>query len=430
MAAVKLVVVGASRVFAPTIVADLWHARDDLAGSTVALCDVNADTLDVTTRVVQRMVVERDMPYRIESSTDRRDLLDGADYVIVAIALDHRRLWTIDLDIAEKHGMVLTTGDTVGPGGWSRALRTVPAIQAIARDMEDLCPGAWLFNYTNPMCAICRTLAKTSDLKVVGLCHGIEGTTRRLAQFLGLPEDELSVRAAGINHLQWILDLRRNGTDLYSALKAAQRPPASERLDVSWDLMELYGYFPSPGDRHVSEFFPWHCRPGDDGKLPRGLFRFDMDEYFDRGAEVQRRFTEIAGGSDPLPDSLFKTTSEKAVKLIAALAAGRGGSYHVNIPNEDSVSNLAPWANVEVPARFDASGMAREPIGALPEPVAGTLRPWIDQLELLTDAIVQRDRELALLALLADRTIVDVDTGLAMGRELLDAHADYLREYH
>ena len=150
MAAVKIVVIGASRVFAPTIVADLWHAREDLAGSTIALCDVDADTLDITTRVVQRMATERNMPYRIESSTARRDLLDGADYVIIAIALDHRRLWTIDLDIAERSGMVLTTGDTVGPGGWSRALRTVPVIQAIAEDMADLCPDAWLFNYTNP----------------------------------------------------------------------------------------------------------------------------------------------------------------------------------------------------------------------------------------------------------------------------------------
>ena len=430
MAAVKIVVIGASRVFAPTIVADLWHARDDLAGSTIAFCDVDADTLDITTRVVQRMATERNMPYRIESSTARRDLLDGADYVIIAIALDHRRLWTIDLDIAERSGMVLTTGDTVGPGGWSRALRTVPVIQAIAEDMADLCPDAWLFNYTNPMCAICRTLAKTTDLKVVGLCHGIEGSTRRLAQFLDRPEEDVSVRAAGINHLQWILDLRCNGSDLYPALKAAARPPATERLDVSWDLMELYGFFPSPGDRHVSEFFPWYCRPAADGKLPRGLFRFDMDEYFDRGAEVQRRFTDIAGGSAELPDSLFKPTHEKAVKLIAALAAGRDGSYHVNIPNEDSVGNLAPSANVEVPAWFDASGMAREPVGALPEPVAGTLRPWIDQLELLTDAIIQRNRELALLALLADRTIVDVDVGLAMGRELLDAHTPYLNEYH
>ena len=430
MAAVKIVVIGASRVFAPTIVADLWHARDDLAGSTIALCDIDADTLGVTTRVVERMVNERDMPYQIESSSDRRDLLRGADYVIVAIALDHRRLWTIDLDIAETHGMVLTTGDTVGPGGWSRALRTVPPIQAIAEDMEDLCPDAWLFNYTNPMCAICRTLAKTTNLKVVGLCHGIEGTTKRLAQFLDLPAQDISVRAAGINHLQWILDLRRNGTDLYPALKAAERLPASERLDVSWDLMELYGLFPSPGDRHVSEFFPWYCRPSGNGQLPRGLFRFDMDEYFDRGAEVQRRFTEIASGSAPLPDSLFKPTSEKAVKLIAALAANRGGSYHVNIPNQDSIANLAPSANVEVPAWFDASGMAREPIGSIPEPIAGTLRPWIDQLELLTDAIIQRDRDLALLALLADRTIVDVDVGLAMGRELMDAHAANLLEYH
>ena len=416
MAAVKIVVIGASRVFAPTIVADLWHAREDLAGSTIALCDVDADTLDITTRVVQRMATERNMPYRIESSTARRDLLDGADYVIIAIALDHRRLWTIDLDIAERSGMVLTTGDTVGPGGWSRALRTVPVIQAIAEDMADLCPDAWLFNYTNPMCAICRTLAKTTDLKVVGLCHGIEGSTRRLAQFLDRPEEDVSVRAAGINHLQWILDLRCNGSDLYPALKAAARPPATERLDVSWDLMELYGFFPSPGDRHVSEFFPWYCRPAADGKLPRGLFRFDMDEYFDRGAEVQRRFTDIAGGSAELPDSLFKPTHEKAVKLIAALAAGRDGSYHVNIPNEGSVSNLAPWANVEVPAWFDTSGMSREPVGARSrgrDAASGSTSLS------LTDAIIQRNRELALLALLAG-TIVDVDVGLAMGRELLD----------
>jgi alpha-galactosidase len=254
--AVKIVLIGASRVFAPSIVADLWDARDDLAGSTLALCDLNADGLRVVTDVIQRMIDERGMPYRLESSTDRRDLLDGADFVVTSIAVDHRRLWEIDIDVARRHGLILTTGDTVGTGGWSRALRTVPVFQAIAADMEDLCPDAWLFNYTNPMSVICRTLEKTTELKVVGLCHGIEGTTQRIAEFMRVEVDSLSVRAAGINHLQWIMDLTREGQDFYPEFKAAPHPPPDSHWEVSWELMDIYGMFPSPGDRHVSEFCP------------------------------------------------------------------------------------------------------------------------------------------------------------------------------
>ena len=430
MPAVKIVVIGASRVFAPSIAADLWDARDDLAGSTLALCDIDADGLRVTTRVIQRMIDERGMPYRLESSTERRDLLDGADYVVTAIAIDHRRLWTIDLDIAQRHGLILPTGDTVGAGGWSRALRTVPLFQAIAADVQARCPDAWLLNYTNPMSVICRTLEKTTDLKVVGLCHGIEGTTRRIAEFMHVAVDELSVRAAGINHLQWILDLTRNGEDFYPDFKAAPHPPPEARWDVSWELMNIYGHFPSPGDRHVSEFFPWYSRADANGRLEKGLFRFDLDEYFGRGDSRRAEFAAMAAGAQSLDERLFEPTQEKAIKLVVALAAGRRASYTVNIANRGAIANLQPFANVEVPAWFDASGLQRDPVGSMPEPIAAVLRPWVDQIELLADAIVRRDKQAAMLALLADRTIVDLDAGLAMGRELLEAHAPYLTEYH
>ena len=430
MAAVKVVVIGASRVFAPSIVADLWQARDALAGSTLALCDIDADGLEITTRVLRRMIDERGMPYRLESSTDRSDLLNGADFVITAIALDHRRLWTIDLDIAEKYGYVLTTGDSVGVGGWSRALRTVPMFQAIAADMQNLCPEAWLLNYTNPMSVICRTLEKTTALKVVGLCHGIEGTTGQIADFMNVSANELSVRAAGINHLQWIMGLTHNGADFYPRFKAALRSRTDSCWDVSCELMEMYGCFPSPGDRHVSEFFPWYGHADADDGLKKGLFRFDLDGYFDKADSRRTDFEDMARGVRPLDDGLFEPTREKAIKLVTALAADKGCRYTVNITNARSIANVQSHANVEVPAWFDGRGLRCEPFGPLPEPIAAILRQWVDQIELLVDAIIHRDKEAALLALLADRTILDVDVGLAMGREMFEAHAPYLADYY
>ena len=376
------------------------------------------------------MIDERGMPYRLESSTQRRELLDGADFVVTAIAIDHRRLWTIDLDIAQRHGLILTTGDTVGAGGWSRALRTVPVFQAIAADMEELCPTAWLLNYTNPMSVICRTLEKTTNLNVVGLCHGIEGTTRHIAEFTQVAADELSVRAAGINHLQWILDLTLNGDDFYPEFKSALDSRSDPKWVVSWELMDIYGHFPSPGDRHVSEFFPWYGQADADGRLKKGLFRFDLDEYFGVADARRAEFAALAAGAQPLDDRLFKPTQEKAIKLVVALAAGKRAGHTVNIANHGAITNVQAFANVEVPAWFDAGGLQRDPVGPLSEPVAGILRQWVDQIELLADAIVQRDKHAAILALLADRTKVDLDAGLAMGRELFEAHAPYLTEYH
>ena len=376
------------------------------------------------------MIDERGMPYKLESSTERRDLLDGADFVITAIAIDHRRLWTIDLDIAARHGLILTTGDTVGAGGWSRALRTVPVFQAIAADMHELCPDAWLLNYTNPMSVICRTLEKTTDLKVVGLCHGIEGTTRHIAEFMHVPVGELSVRAAGINHLQWILELTRNGEDFYPEFKAALESRSDPEWGVSQELMDIYGYFPSPGDRHVSEFFPGYSRAGADGRLKKGLFRFDLDGYF--GVAEARRvdFAAMAAGAQPLDDRLFEPTREKAIKLVVALASGKRAGHTVNIANREAITDLQPFANVEVPAWFDESGLERDPVRPLPGAIAAGLRQWVDQIELLAGAIIQRDKQAAILALLADRTIVDLDAGLAMGNELFEAHTPYLTEYH
>src|SRR3954447_14947220 len=264
---IKVVIIGAgSTVFTPGLIADMVNS-EHLHDASVALVDIDPLAVDVMTRLAQRMARERGVSLKIEGTTDRRKVLAGADFVTTTIAVGGVRGWEHDVRIPERAGVYQTVGDSVGPGGVFRALRHVPELVAIARDMEELCPDAWLFNYTNPLSANVRGVQKSSPIKCIGLCHGILHTRQLLARDLGVDAHDLNVVAAGVNHLCWGLDIRHEGHDLYPALReqmatrlAAPDTIASDDVyegfqQVSARLMQLYGYYPSPGDRHVAEFY-------------------------------------------------------------------------------------------------------------------------------------------------------------------------------
>jgi len=441
---VKIVIIGAgSTVFTPGLIADLTGSKL-FSDATVALVDINPQSAETMARYAKRVARERGVGLQVEYATDRRDVLPGADFVTVTIAVGGVRAWEKDVRIPEAHGVWQTVGDSVGPGGVFRALRHVPELVAIARDMEELCPQAWLFNYTNPLSALVRGVQKSSPIKAVGLCHGVMHTRSGIAHDLGFAPADLNLTAAGVNHLAWVLDLRHKGTDVYPQYRDLVRswlisPPAAsddpyERFqEVSARLMEIYGYYPSPGDRHVAEFFPFFLRKSTHGLDYGTQSGLDMtnrilasrDERWDRIAAQ-------AEGRAELDRRLFDEAreGERVVSIMEAIVTDQPLlELAVNVRNEGLISNLPSEAVVEVPGLIDGRGVHGIPVGALPEGIAGILNARVRQQELTVDAALSGDRTLALQALLADPLVPSLEAAEGMLDQALEAHAHYLPRF-
>ncbi len=423
MPAKRIVLIGAgSMTFTRGLLMDLVLAPH-LQGSTVALVDVNAEKLDLAARLARQMIAQEGAHLSVEASTDRCDMLAGADYVITTISVGGHPAWEKDLKIPLKYGITQTVGDSVGPGGLSRALRHVPVIVGVAEDMEDLCPDAILFNYTNPMTVICRSVARETDTTVVGLCHGVPNTVTYLAEYMGVPRDELEVRAAGINHMVWLTTLLRNGADAYPALWDLYRAKGPADRPASFELMELYGRFPGPGHEHIMEFFPWFVteRTGYGAAYGEGLFPIDEQSRgrVDRTAHLHAE----ADGRVRIP---VRRSGEDVMEIITALITNQPKVVAVNVPNYGAVPDLQDEAVIEVSSLIDGSGI--QPLRNLDLPVgaADVLRARLDQQELTSLAAVHGDRALALQALLAEHGVASVADARAMLDELLTAQADHL----
>ena len=441
----KLVIIGAgSTVFTPGLIADLTSSRH-FADATVALVDINPDAAATMARYTERVARERGVGLRVEYASDRREVLAGADFVTVTIAVGGARAWEQDVRIPEAHGVWQTVGDSVGPGGVFRALRHVPELVAIARDMEELCPEAWLFNYTNPLTALVRAVHKTSSIKAAGLCHGVLHTREVIAHALGVPHHELSVTVAGLNHLAWVLDMRHGGQDLYPAFRELQRgwlatpPPATDGdlyagfQEVSARLMEIYGYYPSPGDRHVAEFFPFFLRQTDQGLGYGTQVGLDMTNRIlaSRDDRWDRIAAQAEGRAD-LDRTLFDEAreGERVVAIMEAIETGQPLlELAVNVRNDGLIANLPREAVVEAPGLIDGHGVHGVGVGELPEGIANMLGARSRQQELTVDAALTGDRQLALQALLADPLVPTVEAAAAMLDDALAAHARFLPQF-
>jgi alpha-galactosidase len=449
MAVNKIVIIGAgSTEFTPGLLADLVTSPN-LRSLEVALVDIDATTVDTMTRLAQRMSDAKGAALKISGTTDRREALLGADIVTTTIAVGGARTWEADVRLSERYGIWQTVGDSVGPGGVFRALRHVHEIVAIAKDMEELCPDAWLFNYTNPLSAIVRGVHKATSIKCAGLCHGVLHTRHLIARDLGLPAQEVQPVFAGVNHLCWLLDLRHNGEDVYPAyqewLKRGRQDWAdSEDADaydsfqyVSAWLTEIYGRFPSPGDRHVSEFFSYFLRPdAATGRLPYGTQHgLDQTNSIFAAKESTREYLRAqADGREPLDEELFADAreGERLIHIIEAMSSGQPlYELAVNLRNDGLIANLPEWAVVEVPGVVTGGHIRGMGVGSLPEGIAGLLQHRVLQQELTVDAALTGDRGLALQALLADPLVqnIGIEAVEAMLDESLDANARFLPQF-
>lgn len=433
------VLVGAgSTVFTPGLLRDL--ARSPLSDSfDVRLVDLDAEAVETMATLGSRIVAEAGSRMTVSAHTDRRTALPGARFVVTTIAVGSAAGWHTDLEVPARHGVRQTVGDSVGPGGVLRALRHAPELVAIAHDVAELAPEAWLVNYSNPLTANVRAITRTTDVRAFGLCHGTMHTRAALAADLGVPDKELHTVFAGLNHLCWLLDVRHGSEDVYTRLRrlvgeragradAASDPREGVHQPVSADLLATFGLYPAPGDRHVCEFFAGYLRERSEGQLAWGLQGgHDMTlRYIDGKGDLWQRLRAQATGAEPLAVGANQE-AERLVAIAEELLTGEGHvELAVNVPNRGVLPDLPADAVVEVPALVGAAGITPLAVGALPAGIAAVLSARAHQQEITVEAALTGDRDLAVEAMVLDPLVPDPTTARAILRDAALAQPETL----
>jgi alpha-galactosidase len=345
-----------------------------LEGATIALMDINAERLEFARRTVAKLVEGGKRPAKVIATLDRVEALKGADFVLTTILAGSTEIWRHDIEIPKKYGVDINVGDTRGPSGIFRFLRTLPPMLEIVHDMEKYCPGAVLLNYTNPMAMLCGALQRSTHIPVTGLCHSVQGTAIMLAVWIGAPMNEITYTCAGINHQAWYLEYKWNGQDAYPLiLKAITGRPEIYNEEIVRNEIYLHlGYYVTESSGHNSEYNWWfrkrpdliekYCMHGT-GWNP-GEYAYILKEYQHRENtwkdEVEARL------NSPLTPADIQRGLEYAAYIINALMGGEMYKFNGNVLNTQLITNLPQGACVEVPVLVDKAGFHPIHVGALP----------------------------------------------------------------
>jgi alpha-galactosidase len=427
----KMVLIGAgSASFTAGLVADLLAAG--LEGEwTVGLVDISEEALDVAHGLVSRMVERKGAAVKIEASTDRRDILPGATVVVTTIAVGGRKGWELDVLVPREHGLFQPVGDTVGAGGISRALRQIPPMLDIAEDVARLCPGAYFFNYSNPMAAICRAVNKYTAAEVVGLCHGVQGTLRYLCGIIGVPYEEVSSLYLGMNHLTWITHLTRGGEDLWSRVDARLLDLDPGDNPFAWELYRAHGAFPAVLDRHITEFFPERFGGGEYYGKTLGLDECNILDVIHGGGERYAAMARQARGEEPLEDALFTRQlgeHEALVPIVKSLLGDEQAIFPMNVPNR-TVGGVPAEFVLEMPVVAATAGCLPMALPEMPIAVLAWTVEALYGVELTVEAAVKGDRGLFIEALLYERAAKNLAAAEGLADDLLVAHREHLERF-
>jgi alpha-galactosidase len=445
----RIAIVGAGGyVFPLRLIGDLL-GFPELRGSTLALMDVDAGRLERTAAAARELVAHHGFPTAIEATTERRRALAGADFVIVTFQVGGLEAYRLDVEIPRRYGLDQTVGDTLGPGGVFRFLRSAPAYREIAADMAELCPDALLINYANPMAMSCWFL-DALGVRTVGLCHSVQGTSRMLARQLGVPYEEVRFLCAGINHQAWFLRFERNGEDLYPRLRATMARRhlggsdlaglASDRGEhsdadrgdsdyeggaerVRTEIMAAFGYFHTESSHHASEYLPWF-RKSPEMVEEMILSRWDYYQVcaaHDAEEQTGRLLERLKGELAP--------SLEYGASIVNAIETGDPATIHGNVANRGLIPNLPDGCCVEVPCLVDGIGVRPTAVGPLPPQCAAVNRTNVNVQELAVAAALEEEVEHVYHAVALDPltgALLTLGQVRAMVDELLAAEAAWL----
>jgi alpha-galactosidase len=431
----KIAMIGAgSIVFTKTLMNDML-GTPALAGATYALMSPTESKLRRMEAFTKRMVAENGVPAEVYATTDRREAIREADYVVCMVQVGGLEAFGHDYEIPLKYGVDQCIGDSLGPGGVMRGLRTIPVLAELVKDMEGVAkPNAILLNYANPMAACCYALGKVSNVPYIGLCHGVQTTLDLISGYVGVPKREIDYLVGGINHMAWFLKIEHQGVDLYPLFKAnCEKPEYYVNEKVRIEVMRHFGYFMTESTGHLSEYLPWFRSSAG------GLTTYCDEPAFggESGAYYKwsKMIAEKYAGTDTLQFEspvLTPRSVEYCSYILEAHQTGTPFRLQGNVRNDGYITNLPQGCCVEVPVYVDREGLHPLRLGDLPPQCAALNQSNVTVQTLSVEAGLTGNPELAMQAMAVDPltsaccTLAEIR---AMAAELFAAEAKWLPQF-
>jgi alpha-galactosidase len=430
----KITFMGAgSTVFAKNVLGDCM-VTESLRDSEIALYDIDEQRLQESEMILKN-INKNSNANRAEiiAYTNRKEALRGAQYVVNAIQVGGYDPCTItDFEIPKKYGLRQTISDTLGIGGIFRALRTIPVMLDFAKDMEEVCPDAWFLNYTNPMAMLTGAMLRATSIKTIGLCHSVQVCAKNLYEGLEWEEDkEIQTFIAGINHMAWLLEIKKNGIDLYPKIKEQViKNGLPEKDAVRFEMMQQFGYYVTESSEHNAEYLPYFIK----SKYPELIERYyiPLDEYPRRCVEQINEWNKTREELLGDVQITHERTHEYGSYIIEAMETNVPYKIGGNVLNTGLITNLPSDAVVEVPCMVDASGIKPTYVGKLPEQLAALNRTNINVQLLTIEAALTGKREHIYHAAMLDphtSSELTIDEIRHLVDDLIEAHGDWLPAY-
>ncbi|MGB0387891.1 MAG: alpha-glucosidase/alpha-galactosidase [Ardenticatenaceae bacterium] len=441
----KITLIGAgSVVFTRNLCSDIL-LTPALQESTITLMDIDATRLAQAKALVQAIVDRRGLKARVEATTDQREAVRGADYVVTTFQQGGLDAYTMDIEIPQKYGVEQCVGDTLGPGGVFRSLRTIPVLLELCHNMNDVAAAdALLLNYVNPMAANCWAVDRATGRPHVGLCHSVQGTSEMLARWIDVPYEEVVFDCAGINHQAFFTEFRRGKEDLYPLIwQAIERKEVYAEEPVRIEMMKYFGYFVTESSGHASEYMPYFRKTADmvnNDLVPR--FTDQRNHWYDFGrtggylrhcikrlAKSKEEFQELISGDKPLPT---ERSHEYGSFIIEAIETHQPIRINGNVPNRHLIDNLPQGCCVEVACLVDGNGIQPTRVGAMPPQLAALNRTNINVQELIVEASLTGNTDAVHHAVIMDPLTAAVCTLpqiRSMTNDMLEAQAQWLPQF-
>lgn len=445
---VKITFIGAGSFgFTRTVLKDIL-TFPNLADAEIALMDINPERLNMSRACCQKIIDAGGYPAKLTTHTDRRTALDGADAVVVTILSGGTDVWRHDILIPEKYGVGVSVGDTRGPSGVFRALRTIPEMLAICADVAELCPQAIFLNYTNPMAMLCHAMQlEFPQLTISGLCHSVQGSANMLAQWLGKTEHDMDYVCAGLNHMSWYLKYECEGKDMYPLIREAieTREEVRNQSLLRNELFLMLGYYITESSRHNSEYSWWfrkrpelikHYFPpgtevGDNGQTAALLHMYEKRDETWR-EDLKKWLEDPEWDDDAKVEERLKRGNEYASSIINAWTGGELYTFNGNVPNHGVVTNLPQGACVEVPVMARRRRLQTIHVGDLPKPVLSLTALTANNEMMAVEGALKKDANLVLQSIMHDpltAAVLSLDEIKKMTAEMFAANKEFLPDY-